>query len=57
MEKSSYRELKLERKKAMKKNILALLVLVGGLVCAAGSAPTLEEGFLDPPKANRPQVW
>ena len=41
----------------MKKNILALLVLVGGLVCAAGSAPTLEEGFLDPPKANRPQVW
>ena len=41
----------------MKKNILVLLALVGGMVCAAGSAPTLEEGFLDPPKANRPQVW
>ena len=41
----------------MKKAILVLLVLVDGMVCAAGAAPTLEEGFLDPPKANRPQVW
>ena len=41
----------------MKKAILVLLALVGGIVCAAGAAPTLEEGFLDPPKANRPQVW
>ena len=41
----------------MKKTILVLLALVGGMVCSAGSAPTLEEGFLDPPKANRPQVW
>ena len=41
----------------MKKNILVLLALIGGMVCSADSAPTLEEGFLDPPKANRPQVW
>ena len=41
----------------MKNSILVLLALVGGMVCAAGAAPTLEEGFLDPPKANRPQVW
>jgi len=41
----------------MKKAILVLLVLIGGMACAAGSAPTLEEGFLDPPKENRPQVW
>ena len=41
----------------MKKNLLVLLALVGGMVCAADFAPTLEEGFLDPPKANRPQVW
>lgn len=41
----------------MKKWMFSLCVLALGAVWAADAMPSLEEGFADPPKANRPQVY
>ena len=40
----------------MKQDILTLLV-VGVLTLLAVPSESLEQGFADPPKVNRPQVW
>ncbi|MBQ6007097.1 MAG: hypothetical protein IJL17_01060 [Kiritimatiellae bacterium] len=42
------------RKKTL---FMFLSVLSVGIIALVSSAQTLEEGFLNPPKANRPQVW